>query len=127
MSTGKDHCEAVNMNNSVQDSSNKMAWSRKGSERNDGIFLAHLIDINNNFAAVSYIPSSGWTGTCNPFSGLLLMLFCENRVDMLKRLLLGKNFGVKLGRSCADVTTVDVTSGLSRDFRSGVAEIHTEN
>ena len=93
---GNAHCDAVRMNNSVQDSSSKMAWSRNGSERNDGIFLAHLTDINNNLAAVSYIPSSGCTVVCcGPLSDLFkLMLFCANRVDMLNRVLLGKNFGV---------------------------------
>ena len=42
---------------------------------------------------------------------------------MLKTVLLGKNFGMKAGLSCADDTTVDVTRGLSHDFTSGVAEI----
>ena len=41
---------------------------------------------------------------------------------MLKRLLLGKNFGWKAEPSCADDTTVDVTSGLFGGLFSGVAE-----
>ena len=51
------------------------------------------------------------------------MLFWENSVDMLNKLLLGKNFGMKLVFSGADDATVEVTSGLPDDFISGVAEI----
>ena len=45
------------MNSSLHVSSNRIAWSLNGSERNDGMLRAHFIDMNNNLAAVSYVLS----------------------------------------------------------------------
>lgn len=52
-SIGSDHCAALKMNNSHQDSSSSIAWSRNGSCRNEGIFFAHLTHIKSSLAAVS--------------------------------------------------------------------------
>lgn len=57
MSSGRDHCAALSMKSSLHDSSNSIAWSRKGSARNDGIFRAHLIDMKSILAADSYVAS----------------------------------------------------------------------
>lgn len=55
------HCAALRRNSSFQDSSSSMAWSRNGSCRNDGMFLAHLIDMNSSLLALS---SSWWSSGC---------------------------------------------------------------
>ena len=47
------------MKSSLHDSSSRMAWSRNGSCRNEGMFLAHFTDMNSSRAAVSNTFSEG--------------------------------------------------------------------
>ena len=80
MSTGRENWAALKTNNSLQHSSNKIAWSRNGRSRNVGIFLAHVTDIYSSCTADSYSDSGeGWKTIGGPsvaFSFTWLGLEC---------------------------------------------------
>lgn len=68
MSIFNDHCAALSTKSSHQDSSNRIAWSRNGSCRKEGIFFAHLTDMNRSLAAVSNVQSLEGTPLLNGVS-----------------------------------------------------------
>ncbi|KAH3696861.1 hypothetical protein DPMN_084341 [Dreissena polymorpha] len=52
----------------------RLAWSRKGSDRKEGMLRAHFTDMKSNFAAASYVCSTGSLCACR----YMLMLTSAN-------------------------------------------------
>ena len=75
ISTGKFHCAMLSINNSLQPSSSKIAWSRKGRSKNVGMLRTHFTVMNRMRTADSCSISGvlrnmiGY-GTCWPCCGV---------------------------------------------------------
>ena len=64
MSNGNENCAMLSTKSSLQPSSSKMAWSRKGRSRNVGMFRAQVTDIYSSCTADSYkFSGEGWNIT----------------------------------------------------------------